>query len=238
MRKLVGHHYRSGREFLKFLANDTKYALTHRDWIRRLPQWWHSLDPYIAPTFEPLPWLSYAATEWLQQTINKSMRVFEYGAGSSTLFFSTYCASVVSVEHDPEWANKLKSLLGERSNVDLRLIQPEPLSEPGSYSDTSYTSVAYPQLYSGLSFEKYVRCIEEFPDRHFDLVLIDGRSRASCLKCALPKVAAGGYLLLDNSERSEYQEARALLQAYPLVEIYGVAPRVGSHSAFSAWRIT
>jgi hypothetical protein len=165
------------------------------------------------------------------------MKVFEYGAGSSTLFFSTSCHSVVSVEHSAEWVAILREHLADRSNVDLRLAEAEPIKDPLPYSSTSFTSTFGGDLYYGKSFEKYVRTIEQFPDRHFDLVLVDGRARTSCIRTALPKIVAGDYLLLDNSERPDYLEGKEFLRNFPVTEIRGVAPRVNRHSGFSAWRI-
>lgn len=43
-------------------------------------------------------------------------------------------------------------------------------------------------------------------DAKFDYILVDGRSRVSCLKIALSKIKEdGGILVLDNSERPRYK---------------------------------
>lgn len=55
----------------------------------------------------PLPWYTYPAIEYLSQLEIAGRRVFEYGAGHSTLFWKARGARVVSVESDPGWHARL-----------------------------------------------------------------------------------------------------------------------------------
>jgi hypothetical protein len=57
---------------------------------------------------EPLPWYTYAFKAFLEDRITSSMRVFEYGAGMSSLWYAARVAEVVSVEHDRDWAAELR----------------------------------------------------------------------------------------------------------------------------------
>ena len=57
------------------------------------------------------------AVEWLQHRIRKSDRVFEWGAGASTLYFAPLVKEVISIEHDSEWVRKLRARVPE--NVTL-----------------------------------------------------------------------------------------------------------------------
>ena len=45
------------------------------------------------------------------------MRVLEWGSGGSTLLFSRYVLSWNSIEHDRNWAEKMKVYTAEMSNV-------------------------------------------------------------------------------------------------------------------------
>ena len=60
------------------------------------------------------------------------------------------------------------------------------------------------ERYKNKNFKKYVGKINDFPDDFFDLVAVDGRARNACLGSVLSKVKQNGYVLLDNSERAEY----------------------------------
>lgn len=58
----------------------------------------------------PVPWVSYPAICFLNQLDFSRKRVFEYGAGSSTRYWSRRAARVVSVESDQAWFEQIKAL--------------------------------------------------------------------------------------------------------------------------------
>ena len=74
-------------------------------------------------------------------------------------------------------------------------------------------SIVLKQLDSG-----YVEYIDEFPDEYFDIIMVDGRRRSDCLRRAIPKLRIGGALVLDNSERQEYQEAQKVVAHWQKME--------------------
>ena len=91
--------------------------------------------------------------------------------------------------------------------------------------------------YKGYSFKRYVRSIQKYPDKHFDLVLVDGRARVACLEEATKKIKQGGYLMLDNSERKEYQTAMKKL-AYERKDFIGPSPYLANKFASTTiWKI-
>jgi hypothetical protein len=68
--------------------------------------------------YPSLPWLTYPAIAELRQIV-RGRRVFEFGAGTSTKWFSRHAAEVVSVENDPVWYERLRKDLSGRSNLTL-----------------------------------------------------------------------------------------------------------------------
>ena len=78
----------------------------------------------------------------------------------------------------------------------------------------------------GASFERYVKAIDDYPDGHFQVVSVDGRASVACLERALPKVAPGGLLILDNSQRERYQPALTrLIERHPeFASYFGNSP--------------
>ncbi len=191
-------------------------------------RWARSLAPgYLLE--EPSPWLTFDAIDFLAGRVGDGARVFEYGSGGSTLFWVSLGATCVSIEHDPEWFDLIRERLGGTGLVDYRLIQPEPVMETGAVGDPSdprgYASDD--PRYRGYSFRKYASRIDEFPDGYFDLVLIDGRARPSCILHAAPKVKVGGMLVLDNAERAYYTEkASGFLLSFRPHRFAGVVPGV------------
>jgi hypothetical protein len=72
----------------------------------------------------PLPWYTYACIGFLERRLLPAMRVFEFGAGMSTLWYAARVGEVVSVEDDPEWAAEVRHAapasvtLVERTDAD------------------------------------------------------------------------------------------------------------------------
>ena len=175
-----------------------------------------------------MPW---GAIRFLEELVSSKSCVFEYGSGGSTLFFAWRAASVTSVEHDASWGETVRGALqrGKISNADFRVVAPELEADP------EYASVV--SGYDGMSFRKYARTICEFPDGHFDLVVVDGRARNSCVREALAKIKPGGVLLLDNSERDKYRAAREMMSKSPHVKFYGLNPYQLDPGETTAWKL-
>ncbi|MCQ8118230.1 hypothetical protein [Methylomonas rosea] len=155
------------------------------------------------------PWMSFPVIKFLEKIINNDFRVFEYGSGGSTLFFSQRVKELVSVEHDRNWYQVVKEMLANRGciNINYKLVIP-------TYTDHyDHALVSIPDAYIsaddnsvGMSYEDYSKTILAYPDNYFDLVVVDGRCRPSCMFHSLNKVKVNGFLLLDQSERKYYLE--------------------------------
>jgi hypothetical protein len=177
------------------LSGERRHALP---WLRSLSRG-YLLDA-------PSPWINFEAIAAIRARLAPGMRVFEYGSGGSTLYWASCGAELVSVEHDPEWYEVVRGRLRPGARVDLRLVEPEPYDPRADGLDPTdplaYTSSDAP--FRGRTFRRYVTQIDAFPDGWFDLVLVDGRARPSCLRHAAPKVKPGGMLVLDNADRELY----------------------------------
>ena len=194
--------------------------------VQFLPGWFMSLLPRSSPLENHLPWMNFRVIRWLRSYLRPTMRVFEYGSGGSTLFVAPRVREMTSIEHDTEWHERIGRILGEEgiSNCHLRLVPPEPRrsTDPTPYGPASYTSLT-PHA-AGLSFERYVRMIEEVPERSLDLVIVDGYARFSCVAAAIPKIRPGGFLLFDDTDLKKYRAAVGYLDGYPRTDFLGVTP--------------
>ena len=200
----------NGILYLKFSVK----ALLHQPSITTLKgivkyfsSWRKHLSKEKNSVADAQPWMAFGAIDFLKKRITKSMKVFEYGSGGSTLFWSNLAAKVVSIEHHEGWYAQMKKVLEQRgvNNVDYRFIpgKPTTTSRQLSFNDPD-SYVSGDESNAGLSFKDYVLAIEEFHAETIDVVIIDGRARPSCIKHAVSKVAKGGYLVVDNSERDYY----------------------------------
>jgi hypothetical protein len=173
----------------------------------------HQLDDMIALD---VPWWTYAAIAEIDAYIQKlgyKPTVFEYGSGASTVWLAKRCQKVISIEHDKNWYESLKSKIANLHNVELVLTQPDSIN-----IDKKYQS----QKAKNQNFKSYVTKITEL-NQTFDIIIIDGRSRAACLEACLPFLKVNGIIILDNSNRKRYQNA---IENAPLVlrRFYGRVP--------------
>jgi hypothetical protein len=163
------------------------------------------------------------------------MVVFEYGSGGSTLFFSGKAGKLISTEHDESWYNVVSKRIPSTAHIEL--VTPEP--NPGARSYTTTSNSSMNPAYAGQDFSNYVRTIDKYADGTFDLVLVDGRARASCIAHAIPKVRKGGYIMLDNSYRPEYADVmNGLLSRYPRKDFKGLVPALSNRFGMTTiWKI-
>lgn len=128
---------------------------------------------------DPIPWMNYSFIDFLEPRLNKTMDVFEYGSGYSTLYLSDKVHSVTSVEFDKDWFEKMRASLNEKSNCDV-------IYRPDS--------------------ENYNVAIKEYSDTLFDIIIVDGRDRKECVKHIIPYLSDGGVIILDDSWKAKFDE--------------------------------
>lgn len=138
-----------------------------------------------------LPWWTYPATTAVElhlATLGGRARVFEYGAGASTVWLRKRAGEVISVENDAEFLTFIEPLLAESPGEGKVLCHEIDRSDPEHGAD------------------RYVHAIDDVPGE-FDLIVVDGRERVRCALASLPRLAEGGIVLLDDSQRRRYRPA-------------------------------
>ena len=145
---------------------------------------------------EPIPWLTYSFIDFLEPRLSKDLNILEFGSGNSTLFFSCRVKSVFSIEHDMKWIE----LLEKKISHNCKII---------NYS---------------LSDERYENPISN--GELFDVILVDGRKRVKCVLNCLDKLSPKGVIILDDSERYEYDEAVnfMLSKHFKKIDFWGISP--------------
>ena len=154
--------------------------------------------PFYGMNGEVNPWWAESTVNLVREKISKirNLRVFEWGSGNSTLFWSKYAIKVVAIEHDKEWYEKVKKIISD--NVKLRHIELK---------------------YDG----DYCRAINDEDDL-FDIICIDGRDRTRCAHNCLSKLKNDGIVIFDNSDRNEYKDGYDYLisNGYKRLELSGI----------------
>lgn len=154
----------------------------------------------VSASGEPIPWLTYAAIDFLASRVTPDWHVFEYGCGHSTLWWSSRVSSVTAVEHDINWARSVQARL--TGNGHVVHVPAEPArTYTAALADTG---------------------------RSFNVIVIDGVHRPACLDVAHESLSEDGVIVLDNSERDEYHSAidRLIQRGFRHVEFNGLVPGV------------
>jgi hypothetical protein len=137
-------------------------------------------------------------------------------------------AECVSDEHDPAWHTMMRSWLAEFEGIDYRPVPPQPIPEQNlsGASDPSLYLSEDPS-FKRYGFPNYASQIDSFRDEHFDVVLVDGRSRPACIKHAAPEVKIGGILILDDADRAYYlSKTKKYLDGYERKEFTAAVPLI------------
>lgn len=188
-----------------------------------------------------IPWIPIKAKIWLDKILDSDMILYEFGSGLSTLYFSQKVKKIISLEHDKVWYTTVQQKLLKKKidNCEYYLIEPEKIEiEKSKGAKTGYKSKL--RKYKNFHFKKYAHHIDQFPNKYFDLIFIDGRVRITCIKNSIKKIKSGGYLVLDNSDEIEFKSIPRFLKSYKKQEFFGLAPMKPylKHSKISFWKFT
>ena len=139
--------------------------------------------------------------EFIEKNLTAEDTLLEWGAGSSTLYFSGIVKKVISIEHDIDWINIINSLVQAYSikNIEIYHVPahfPEPI--PCRYEQ----------------FKDYIHypAVKNFK---FSKVLIDGRARKYCAKYLCDIIDEKVEVFIHDFNRLDYQKS---LKYFDLVE--------------------
>ncbi len=213
-------------------------AVAHRRWFS---EWSRSSQNGVTPLGDEMPWMTFAAREFLSRWLRREMNVFEWGSGGSTLFFAKHAGRITAIEHEYAWAAQVRKVIGGRgiANALLKHLPPDRDDAAAGWDAADPSVCASSGAgFRGQSFQRYVTFIDQFPDATFDLVVVDGRARPACIQHGMAKIKPGGFLLLDNAERDHYQRAIRLLEParWELHDFTGPGPYCRQFWQTLAWR--
>jgi predicted O-methyltransferase YrrM len=140
------------------------------------------------------PWMRPAEEDLIKDVLRalQPMRCLEWGGGMSTLQFPALLPAAATwrtIEHDTAWAKQLSTMV-TRPGVEVRHVAPD---DPGFTGDGDEKS-----------FASYLAAADD--GGPYDLVFIDGRSRAACVQRALRLVSPQGVVILHDANRDYYLE--------------------------------
>lgn len=168
-------------------------------------------EPRPWPLVEGRPWMCHLAVEQLEKLVMPGMRILEWGSGGSTIFFAERGARIISIEHDAAWAELAREELLRRkltAQVEIHRID---------------------------LAANYVDVVDRLAGS-FDLVVVDGRRRVECVDKVHERVVAGGWLVLDDSDREAYSPAVEQLAGWHKLVLKGPRPKTKEDPQTTMWQ--
>ena len=156
-------------------------------------------------------------------------KVLEWGSGESTLHWMNVVNTLVSIEHNREWYNKISPNVND--NVESHLVLPH-----GQKDDDDLEQVADDLLFrandsifidgktywntrDGFDWHcgiDYIRKPFELEHKDYDVIIVDGRCRVMCAWIATFLLKSDGYLLFDDFHNRTYYHG--ILKWYEVVD--------------------
>jgi len=174
------------RECLRVTGLLPLWSLFRRDSALRDLGWFRSVATSMPVDKDgrPLPWYTYPAISFLEGLDLSGLSVFEYGMGNSTLWWAGKVSTVIACDHDPRFESRIRAVL------------PGNARSMGAFQDR----------------QSYVTAFDRCTG-NMEVVVVDGNWRNECIEHVLGKLPENGVVLLDNSERAEYEDGRGILLA-------------------------
>ncbi len=187
-----------GRFLLKKLDLYSSYSLRCKGPLLE-DGWFRSFREGVPVDAEgrPLPFMTYPLIRFLEERVDPSVRVFEYGSGFSTLWWAARVTEVVACEHNPDWHARISAQAPPNARIVLAS------RENGDYAGYA---ARFPQ--------------------HFEFLVIDGRDRVECARRSLECLKPSGVVIWDDIHREKYQEGSDFLRSrgFRRLDFSGLVP--------------
>ena len=167
---------------------------------------------------QPVAWYSYSFLKFLENRLTKDLAVFEYGAGNSTIWYAKKVKFVKSVENDKKWVEILTPQLPKNAEVTFR--------ELNQTQDYLHEITIPAQAKS-----------EAKSEAKYDIIVVDGRRRNDCAMFGIDYLTEKGVIILDNSEREDYQPTKDFMKqkGFKQIDFWGIAPIVAHNTCTSVF---
>lgn len=154
-----------------------------------------SIDKYG----NPIPWFTYPAIDFIKSLDLSEKRLFEFGSGNSTLFWSQNCKEVLSVEDNKYWFNKISKQIKREKIKNVKLIYAPRKSN-------------------------YLSAIRK-SSKKLDIIVIDGSYREECInKNTINKLKPKGFIILDNSDKYPQISKKLEVFGFKKIDFNGIGP--------------
>lgn len=178
-----------------------------------------------------LPWITYPAINYLKQNLAKNHIIFEYGAGTSTLFYQDKIKYLITIESNKYWFNIINQKIINYYNIancnnNSILAKFIPNKNLAKFDQIFiYPKGAIFLISNAQNNNLYQNFISDF-DQIFDYIIIDSLKRYDCSINSINKIKENGTVILDDSQRKSYDKIYNLManNNFTLQNFPGIAP--------------
>ena len=165
----------------------------------------------------PIPWYTFDAIEFLKENLTKNHIIFEFGCGASTLFFSSKVKKVISLESNRKWFEIITSIL--KNSGDFLL-------EKNYFTNKNCEIFLNEEALDQDEYQNFAQNYSQKNNIKFDFLIVDSLKRFECVKNSFEAIKTDGYLILDDSERPNYQKIYDFLHKnnFSYHDFIGIAP--------------
>ena len=171
----------------------------------------------VDENFKPIPWYSFQAIEYLNSKLKKTDIIFEFGCGSSTLYFQSRVKKIISLETNENWFNIITTKIAN----EKKLLASKNLFKKDN--------VEIYLLKDGLENCEYENFAHNYSLKHqikFDYIIIDSIKRQKSTINSINALSNNGTIILDDAERKHYQKIYEFLisKNFNRESFLGIAP--------------
>lgn len=175
-----------------------------------------------------VPWYSYKAIEFIKRFVKKNHRIFEFGCGSSTLFYANNASQVVSLESNKIWSKIIKEKLYQHNfkNSDFSEKKFNFIDHQNSQNfEKNDCKLTINLMTDALTNNNYENFCENYSQK-FDIIVVDSLKRHLCVVNSYKSLSENGILILDDSQRKNYQKTINFLveKNFKKLDFIGIAP--------------
>jgi len=154
-----------------------------------------------------IPWYCYEAINFLTNNLPKNISIFEFGCGSSTLFYLQKGCNIISLETNKIWFDLVIKLINQQIKSDFKII----------HQDNFYKNqnIEIYLMEDGLTNDKYENFCQDISLKKqilFDYIVIDSLKRYLSCKNSLQVLKPFGTIILDDSQRKNYHKIFELMK--------------------------
>lgn len=155
---------------------------------------------------------------------SQELRVFEWGSGASSVYYSEFLRAAgrqfnwYATDNSQQWRNRCQREVEKTLLTDQVHLSCSEFQAFWEYPDYSYENPLPPtKALDDPKVAEYVETPKQVGGQ-FDVMIIDGRFRRRCLEVAAQVISPDGIVILHDAQKSHYHPPLNLYQQVEFIE--------------------